>query len=83
MFNLQIKMSFEDWMPHNSGKSIYSTEKGVELSMGDFHSGTVFEATIELDVDSEKELKEAIKQGFNPIFRIYEKSRTNRTLCHN
>lgn len=67
-----IKMSFEDWKPHDSGHSIYSTEKGVELSMGDFHSGTVFEADIKLDSENEKELMDAIKQGYNPIFRIFK-----------
>ena len=66
---MKIELVFEDWKV--DGKSVYNTELGVNLSMGQFHSGTTFSGTIYLDEDDEKELSEAIKNGYSPIFRIY------------
>lgn len=64
---MKIKLVFDDWRDR-SHKSVYGTEKGVNLSMGDFHSGTTFNATIE--VDDPEELKESLRQGFIPVFYI-------------
>jgi hypothetical protein len=36
--------------------------------MGDFHSGSTFEIEIDLDEDSEMELKESLEKGYIPIF---------------
>ena len=66
---MEIKLVFEDWRDR-SHKSIYSTEKGVDLSMGDFHSGTTFNATIE--VDDPEELKKHLRQGYIPVFYVIE-----------
>ena len=66
---MKIKLVFEDWRDRNH-KSVYSTEKGVDLSTGDFHSGTTFNATIE--VDDPEELKESLRQGYIPVFYVIE-----------
>lgn len=65
---MKIKLVFHDWC--KLCKSIYSTEEGIELSLGDFHSGTTFDAEIELDEGNEKELKRAIKNGYQPTFYV-------------
>ena len=66
---MRIKLVFNDWLgPDN--QSVYSTEQGVELSMGDFHSGTIFQGTIE--TDDPEWLQEQIDRGFTPVFHIYK-----------
>jgi len=65
---MKIKVIFEDWK--ENGKSIYSTEKGVELSMGSLHSGSCWEGEIDFDPDTELELKERGK--YRAIFEIVE-----------
>src|SRR3990167_8166591 len=64
--SMKIKLSFLDWK--KKGKSIYTTEEGVELSMGIFHSGSTFKATIELEDDTAIELLEALKDGYQPCW---------------
>ena len=66
---MKIKLVFDDWRDKNH-KSIYGTEKGVGLSTGDFHSGTTFNATIE--VNGPEELKESLRRGFIPVFYVIE-----------
>ena len=65
---MKIKLVFLDWQ--KGGESIYSTDEGVELSMGLFHSGTTFEGSIVLDPEDAQELAEAIKQGYQPCFWV-------------
>lgn len=65
---MEIKLVFEDW--HQNNKSIYNTPEGIELSLGDFHSGTTFDGEIRLNKENKLELKNAIKKGYIPIFRI-------------
>ena len=62
---MKVKLVFHDWCD-KSLKSVYATEKGIELSADDFHHGSTFNATIEVD-DSE-ELKKHLQQGFVPVF---------------
>ena len=68
---MKIKLVFDDWK--EKGKSIYNTEKGIELSMGQFHSGTTFNGDITLDEEDEKELRRAIFNGYRPSFKAYIK----------
>ena len=68
---MKIKLVFSDWRDKNH-KTIYNTEKGIDLSMGAFHNGTTFDADIELDEDSASELKQALDEGFNPVFYVIE-----------
>jgi len=66
-----VKLVFEDWRKRGTVGSIYQTEEGVELSMRNFHSGTVFRAALHLsDKDDDTELAEAIKAGYEPVFML-------------
>ena len=67
---MKIRMAFYDWT--RRGKSIYDTPEGVDLSMGHFHSGTVFAGTIDLDPDDEAELRAALSHGAQPVFLFFE-----------
>ena len=50
--------------------SVYNTDEGIELSMGQFHSGSTFDGEIKLSKVDEYELERAIKQGYGPVFSI-------------
>ena len=65
---MKIKLIFMDW--RKKGNSIYSTEEGWGLSMGEFHGGTTFEGTIKLDKEQTIELNRAIEVGYQPCFWI-------------
>jgi len=65
---MKIKLVFDDW--RRGMKSIYQTEEGIEMSMGNFHSGTTFNAEIILDSEEEKDLRESLKSGATPVFYI-------------
>lgn len=65
---MKVELVFQDWQ--RDGQSIYGTELGVELSLGDFHGGTVFDAEINLDADQKDDLRYAIENGAVPIFRL-------------
>jgi hypothetical protein len=67
---MKIKLVFDDWQ--KEGKSIYSTEKGVELSMCNFHAGTTFDGEINLNKEQEEELKAALRKNYQPIFWMTE-----------
>lgn len=63
---IAVRLVFDDWQ--RDGASIYSSPEGVELSAGDFHSGTTFRATIEMGLDAAEELLQALRDGFTPTF---------------
>ena len=65
---MRIKLVFLDW--REKGRSVYATDRGVALSQGDFHSGTTFSGTIELDAENSAELAQAMREGFQPCFWI-------------
>lgn len=67
---VKVKIVFEDWKDQETRRSIYNTKEGIELSMGDFHSGTTFDGTMEFSEGEVKELKRAIKDGYHPVFTI-------------
>lgn len=67
---MKAKVIFWDWTKH--GKSIYQTEEGVELSSRDFHSGSTFNAEITLNEEQEAEMKEALAEGYEPLFLLVE-----------
>lgn len=70
MKNYSVKLAFHDWI--QSGKSVYRTEAGVELSSGSFHSGTVFIGTLFLDEEEYQQLKKALAQDYQPIFCVFD-----------
>ena len=45
---MKCRLVMEDWRQIGKPDSIYNTQEGLELSGGDLHSGTTFEADIEL-----------------------------------
>ena len=63
---MKIKLSFLDW--EKDCKSVYNTIENMALSSGDFHSGSTFDAEIELTPENEHEIKSAIAQGYTPCF---------------
>lgn len=65
---MKIKLVFEDWRDP-TGKNIYSTEEGIRLSAGDFHSGSTFTGTIDLDIEQEEDLRRGLRVV--PVFRLY------------
>lgn len=67
---MKVSLVFEDWQ--KVGKSIYNTPDGIDLSAGQFHAGTTFEAEIKLDECEEKELKKAMADGFIPVWATFK-----------
>jgi hypothetical protein len=65
---MKIKLIFDDW--RFQGKSIYNTEVGLDLSSGDFHSGSTFKGEIELEPDQFDEFKTALEKGYQPAFWV-------------
>jgi hypothetical protein len=65
---IRVKLVFHDWV--RLGNSIYNTEEGLELSSGDFHSGTTFKGEIELDEWNAFDLVEAFKKNAWPAFYL-------------
>ena len=70
MTKVKVSLVFDDWR-NSAQESVYQTEQGIELSMRDFHSGTTFKASIELDAQQAAELKDAMKKGFTPVFCVF------------
>lgn len=64
---MRVNLVFYDWIEEESGESIYCTEEGMELSLGDLHSGTTFTAEIELE-DYQGEFEIAAENGIVPVF---------------
>lgn len=62
---MKINLVFSNWTHH--GRPI-TGEQYCELSTRDFHSGTTFDATIELNEEQAAELKETMAEGFEPAF---------------
>jgi len=67
---MKVRLVFEDWCKIGKWGSVYQTEEGVELSMGDFHSGTVFHADLIIDADADREIEEAHVKGYYPVFAV-------------
>ena len=66
---MQVKWVVEDWQDAE-GWSVYRTEEGIWLSMGDFHAGTTFTGTIDLAEEEAQELKNAAARGYHPVFLL-------------
>ena len=68
---MKVELVFDDWRQVGEVESIYSTEIGLVLSAGDFHSGTVFCGELKLDPAAEQEIEAAFKDyGAYPVFRL-------------
>lgn len=66
---MKIRLVFDDWRDKKH-QSVYSTQDGIDLSMGDFHAGTTFEAEISLNAEQEAELRDALREGYVPVFYV-------------
>ena len=67
---MKFRLVFRDWENHNY-KSIYNDpEIGMDLTSGQFHSGTTFHCDIDLDDEDSLELANAINAGYRPIVEI-------------
>ena len=68
---MKVNLVFHDWL--HFGESIYETEKGIELTLSEFHHGTIFEGEINLDPEHEARLRKSFAEGFNPAFYLIPK----------
>jgi len=66
---MKVRLVFHDWIDKNQNP-VYDTEEGIELTMGSFHHGTVFEGDLELDEDRAQDLKKAMEKGYIPVFYV-------------
>lgn len=73
---MKISLIFYDWIEKETGESVYCTERGVELSLGDLHSGTMFSAEIELE-NYQGEFEKGVKSGLVPLFILERKEKQN------
>ena len=64
---MKFDLIFDDWQ--KDGQSIYQTELGVQLSLGDLHSGTTWDNHLPREILAE--IREAW-ENFRayPIFRL-------------
>jgi|GEM_PF-6470607 len=65
---MKIPLVFDHWC--KDCLSINNTREGFELSSGIFHSGTTFDAEIELDAEEEAELQAALDADYVPVFWV-------------
>jgi len=65
---MKVKLVFSDWK--KNGQSVYGEKAGIILSIGDLHSGSTFEATIDLPYEEELRIKQALKEGYYPEFYV-------------
>jgi len=68
-WELAVKLVFSDWLGKDH-RSVYSTEEGMDLSAGQFHSGTTFEGAVRLDPGEQRELESAMASGYTPVFYL-------------
>lgn len=71
---MRVKLVFKDWL-NDKGESIYNTDEGIDLSIGEFHSGTTFDGAIYLLRLEEEELTKAIQNGYHPVFEVVIRER--------
>jgi hypothetical protein len=62
VMKVKVKLAFDDWQDKQC-KSVYSTEVGIELSMGNFHSGSTWDGEIEIDETDLRDIKKSISKG--------------------
>ncbi len=65
---MKVWLVFEDWK--RKGKSVYEKPEGEGLTLGPFHHSTSWRAELEMEEGVAEDLKEAIKNGFTPVFAI-------------
>ena len=58
---MRVKLVFDHWNRHGKPLGDEGPELALRLSAGDFHSGTIWNGTIDLSVKDAGELFEAFK----------------------
>jgi len=67
---MRVRLVFCDWQTADGESSVYSTQAGVELSLGNLHSGTVFEASAAFTICDDADLRKAWRLGIVPVFAL-------------
>ena len=68
---MNCRLVMEDWRRIGTPGSICQTPLGVELSMGDLHSGTAFRAALELPPGVAEEIETAWRDHkAYPVMRL-------------
>ena len=67
--SIRADFAFVTWQ--KDGKSVYDTKEGESFFVGDFHRGTRFKGTIELDNEELKRVEEAEEKGIKPSFDLF------------
>ena len=62
---MRIQLVFHTWLGRDSKPVTYYKE---ELSVGNFHAGSTFDAKIDLDLDAADDLRAALAEGYKPVF---------------
>ena len=65
---MKIKLVFDDW--RRDGKSVY--QDNIDLSLRDFHSGTMFDGELVLSDEDAEELKKHLEDGYTPVFYLVQ-----------
>jgi len=65
---MKIKLVFYDWLA--AGLRCPLGSEKMNLEAGDFHGGSTFPGTIDLDEEQEKELSMALREGWQPLFWV-------------
>ena len=67
---MKVKLVFDRWQRYTPEGivNLHETPEGIELEMGDFHSGSTFPGSIDLPEYQADEMREAMKTGAEPVF---------------
>jgi hypothetical protein len=69
---IKVSLVFDGWRDQRTGESVYGEPIDIEngLSLGSYHSGTVFDAEIEINLGDDGTLEAAQKLGIVPLFWV-------------
>ena len=67
--SVRADFAFVTWQ--KDGRSVYDTKEGEQFFAGDFHRGTRFKGTIELDSEEIARIQEAEEKGIKPSFDLF------------
>lgn len=65
---MKIKLVFDEWRNRQQWR-VSGAEYG-ELAAGDFHSGTIFMADLDVDEEQAQALQQALNRGYAPVFYV-------------
>lgn len=65
---LKVKLVCKDWTQYGNP---LPRQQYILLSSHDFHAGSTFDGTIELDDKQVREIACAFEKGFTPVFELH------------